>query len=113
MALSTVTVVGADAVSARFDGMARRGIYQEPVLSAQARRTAARIGGIPVLTGALESSVRSGAEASPQGFTIRADVPYARHVFHGTRYMEARPPRVPPGLANEMARASLAWVMGA
>jgi len=69
------------------------------VMEQQARITQRGITGVPELTGRLARSVAGGAETyrkvTDDGFEIGTRVPYGHYVFRGTRYMPARPPRIP------------------
>lgn len=66
---------------------------------------AATVTGIPVGdTGRLARSVRVRRE-DDGAWVLSTDVPYARFVFGGTKYVAARPPHVKaPPLADEVAR---------
>lgn len=78
---------------------------QGPLMAEAARSTARGIRGVPIRTGRLEASIGvlgSGA----YGFVVGSrGVPYSRHVFHGTRYMPARPPEVPSRIGPDLSKA--------
>jgi hypothetical protein len=82
---------------------------QRVVLEQQARATQRMITGVPRDTGRLERSVRGGSETlievDADSFVIGSTVPYARHVFHGTRHVRARPPTVPRNYGADTATA--------
>jgi hypothetical protein len=66
----------------------------------------ATVTGIPVDTGKLAGSITvrvQGDEAQ-----VISDVPYARFVFRGTRYMSARPPTVNAGALAQQAAQEIA-----
>jgi hypothetical protein len=64
---------------------------------------ASRVTGIPVDTGRLAASPR--VVETDNGAEIVTDVPYARFVFGGTRFMPASPPHVEgPDLAATVAK---------
>lgn len=101
------TVTGVRQVVAKLLGMAARANDLRDPLRRVAQDTQDRITGIPVRTGRLARSVEGGSaellNVDRDGFELGTEVPYARYVFHGTRYMEARPPRVPPDVARRAA----------
>lgn len=105
----TISCVGADRAAAYLHGIGARARNQTRTFEAEGRRAQRSITGIPVATGRLERGVRGGSEsimrASPVGYTVATTVPYARFVFGGTKYMAARPPRVPANLATNAASA--------
>lgn len=87
------------------DELARRASRANHVAAEVARRT--RVTGIPVDTGKLASSPR--INETGDGAEIVTDVPYARFVFYGTRYVDARPPSLDgPSLADAVAKELLA-----
>ena len=82
------------------DGIAHRaGGDLTPALERAAGR--ATVTGIPVDTGKLAASPHVRVEGDE--VKIVSDVPYARFVFRGTRYMPALPPHVNAGALAQQA----------
>lgn len=102
MAAVAVTASGVTATERKLSAVGRAAFQQEPVMVDAARRTARGVSGVPRDTGRLASSIDV-LSTSPFGFDVGSDVPYARYVFRGTRYMAARPPRVPSSIAADTA----------
>jgi hypothetical protein len=104
-----IEAIGADRAAVYLRGIAARARNQTRTFEAEGRRAQRSISGIPVATGRLARGVRGGSEsvvrANPAGYTVATTVPYARFVFGGTKYMAARPPRVPTNLASNAASA--------
>jgi hypothetical protein len=105
----SVTVTGDDAAARKLRAIGTRALRQRPTFEREARDAQRRISGVRVDTGRLERSVRGGSdtlrETTARGYVIGSTVPYARHVFNGTKYMPARPPRVPNDLGRRAADA--------
>jgi hypothetical protein len=103
MAVSVrVTTTGDKAAAATLSRVGAAAFEQAPVMASAARRTARGVRGIPVDTGRLAASPEV-LDSGPFGFVVGSRVPYARYVFHGTRYMAARPPRVPSNIGADTA----------
>jgi hypothetical protein len=101
---ATVTVTGDDQAARQLVAIGVKAAHQRPVMQEQARRTARQIKGIPVDTGQLAASIEV-LSASDEGFEVGTRVNYARYVFEGTKYVRARPPRVPATVASDTASA--------
>ena len=102
--MSAVTVIGDEATARRLDRLGLAAHVQSPTMAAAARTTASRIRDIPVDTGRLAASMEP-LNVTSYGFDVGSRVPYAKYVFHGTRKMRARPPRVPDTVGSQTARA--------
>jgi hypothetical protein len=106
---ASVSVTGLDRAERMLRRVGARGADQSATFAREAARVQRSIGGVPVDTGRLRSSVAGGAETlrevGPDGYTVGSHVPYARFVFGGTRYVRARPPKVPGSPASSAARA--------
>lgn len=101
----SVSVQGDTATAARLQRVGQRATTQRQVLAQVARATAQHITGVPVgETGKLADSIGP-LWVTDRSFAVGSRVPYARHVFHGTRYMDPQPPRVPPDIDVIAARA--------
>jgi len=99
-----LTVTGTDRTAARLQAIGRRAEHQQPVMRQQAQDAARRVSGVPVDTGRLARSIEV-LEATDQGFKIGTRVEYARFVFEGTQFVDARPPNVPRDIGPRTARA--------
>jgi hypothetical protein len=103
-----VTISGDDRAASMLRELGRKATQQYDTMLVAARQTQRAISGIPVNTGRLERGVTGGAESTldvtESGFDVGTDVSYGRFVFNGTRYMRARPPRVPE-IATRVATA--------
>jgi hypothetical protein len=111
-----VTCTGDRLAAHRMQRMAQHAGQQQPTMAKAAHQTQRQIKGVPVDTGRLQRGVHGGSEAivvvHDDGFVVGTTVPYARHVFNGTKYMAARPPHVPDvgrlvatDMANSLDRA--------
>ena len=100
----SVSVEGAREAQARLLGAGHRAGHQSAQMARMAAQTARQISGVPRDTGRLAGSIEP-LEVTDQSFTVGSRVEYAWFVFHGTRYMAAQPPRVPPGIAQRTAEA--------
>jgi len=97
--------VDTSAAAAMLDRLQQQARQLGPTVQHAAQEALATISGVPVDTGALSSSLR--VEASGTKAQIVSDVPYAKYVFYGTRYVEARPPHIgydAAQLADDIAR---------
>jgi hypothetical protein len=106
--MKSVDVTGDKRAAGQLRGMGARAANQTVVMQQAGRAAQRSVTGVPVDTGRLQRSVHGGPEAGvfayPDGYVVVTRVPYARHVFHGTRYMPARPPQLPRGqLARDAA----------
>jgi len=94
----TIEVVGAKRVARGMEQMGDRAVRLEPALDRSAEFAERQIQGVPVRTGRLAASIRGGAEQlltlRDDGYDLGSAVDYSRHVFEGTKYMRARPPRI-------------------
>jgi hypothetical protein len=99
-----ITCDGADETSRALRYMGTRALDQSRTMSAAARDTAHAIDDVPVKTGRLANSVRSGGRSTRNGFEVVSDVPYAPFVFGGTRHMAAQPPSIPRDVGEQTAR---------
>jgi hypothetical protein len=106
--MKSVDVVGEDKAARMLHGMGRRALDQSNAMRQAGRSTQRSISGIPVATGRLERGTRGGPESTldvdATGYVIGTKVPYARFVFYGTKYMRARPPKVPSNAGSDAAR---------
>jgi hypothetical protein len=93
--------------AAMFDRIGRRATDDlTPPLKRAAEAGRAGITGIPVDTGRLAASPR--VTTRGQEVLIVTDVPYARYVFGGTKYVPARPPNVHPEALAKLAGREVA-----
>jgi hypothetical protein len=104
MASVGVRARGVGAASDRIKQTGHRALQQRSTLRKVANDTARRTSGIPVHTGRLKNSIEV-ISVSDVGFTVGSRVEYAGYVFNGTKYMRARPPRVPGNVADITASA--------
>lgn len=109
MAASVITSRGAPEAARHLHHVGERAADQRKTMEAEARRVQKAISGVPRDSGRLEASVHGGAETlrevTAEGYIIGSLVPYARFVFGGTRYMDARPPKPPRDTADGAAKA--------
>lgn len=101
---ATVDVTGASEVARYLAEVGDNAEHQKETLEPIARNAARSVTGVPVDTGKLAGSMEV-LEVTDSGFAVGSRVPYARYVFHGTRYMDARPPRLPDHIATDAAAA--------
>jgi hypothetical protein len=105
---SAITITGDAAAQRKLRAIGDRARHQRSTFERQARNAQRRITGVPVDSGRLRQGI-TGAESTrvvtDYGYRIGTDVPYARFVFRGTKYMAARPPTVPRDLGADAARA--------
>lgn len=102
MAVS-VSISGDKASAAKLDRVGAAAFAQSPAIKRAAERTARGVRGVPVETGRLERSIVV-LDAGAFGFVVGSrNVPYARYVFHGTKYMAAQPPKVPSNIGPDTA----------
>lgn len=103
-----ITVDGDERAAAMLRDVGHKATHQYETLLVAGRQTQRAISGVPVDTGRLERGVTGGPESAldvtDDGFDVGTAVPYARFVFGGTRYVSARPPRV-PDVAGRVATA--------
>lgn len=108
---SVITTQGVQQSQQQLRAVAERANDQTDTMDAEARAMQRRIKGVPEDTGRLARSVAGGADTLRRvwkdGYLIGSLVEYAPFVFGGTRYMAARPPRVPDD-AGERAAAAIA-----
>lgn len=97
------TAIGDETAARHLERIGAAAHTQTRTMEDAARRTARSVRGVPVDTGRLARSIEP-LSASPYGFEVGSKVPYARYVFHGTRNMAARPPRVPESVGSRTAR---------
>ena len=94
----SVSTTGDRETAARLRARGARAQRLEPAMRDIARYAEQHVTGVPVDTGRLADSITSGSEqtvtTTDDSFTLATSVPYARYVFHGTRHMDAQPPRV-------------------
>lgn len=103
---SGFTVEGCSALERTLAETGRRAAHQRATLQVQAQQARRLITGVPVDSGALAASVANASTTvTDDSFTLRSALPYAHFVFHGTRYMDAQPPRVPPTVGEHTAQA--------
>jgi len=88
-----VTVTGDEQTSRLLRQKGITALHLEPVMDEQGKRAVRQVSGIPKDTGRLAASIEV-LDTSDHGFDVGSRVPYARFVFGGTKYMDARPPRV-------------------
>ena len=109
MAAKTVEIEGTAQTALLLHRIGQRGADQTETMEAEAKRVQRAITGVPRDSGRLDKSVHGGAETLrrvwPEGYLIGSLVPYAPFVFRGTRYMDARPPKVPADVADGAGRA--------
>ena len=95
---SVASVSGEDHVARLLRSAGDHATNLGPAMEDIAHYSEGQITNIPVDTGRLASSVRGGSgqalEVNDDGFDLATIVPYARHVFNGTRHMPARPPKI-------------------
>lgn len=103
--VTTVKASGHNLSATKLERVGASAHLQAALMAEAGRATARGIRGVPVRTGRLQASLdvlSSGA----YGFVVGSrGVPYSRHVFHGTRYMAARPPRVPEHIGSDLSVA--------
>ena len=93
---STVTVTGDDRTASILVAKGDAATDLKDVMDRQARQAVRRITGVPQDTGRLAASIEV-LDVTDSGFEVGSQVTYAHYVFDGTRYMDARPPRIATG----------------
>jgi hypothetical protein len=101
MARGSIVEVETHQATAMLDRISRNAEHVTPALERVGRAGAATVTGIPVDTGRLAASPRARTEGDE--VLIVSDVPYARYVFNGTKYVPARPPNVHPEALAKLA----------
>jgi hypothetical protein len=91
--MQPIAVDGDETVARHLRARGAEATHLRPTMDRNASIAERQINGIPVDTGRLERSVKV-LRATNDGFDIGTDVSYARYVFAGTKYVEARPPRI-------------------
>lgn len=103
--VTSIKASGDNLSAAKLERVGASAHLQAPLMAEAGRATARGIRGVPLQTGRLQASLgvlSSGA----YGFVVGSQgVPYSRHVFQGTRYMPARPPRVPQRIGPDLSVA--------
>lgn len=102
---TSVSVDGDTAAARKLDAIGRAAQSQAPVMAKQGEATARAVTGVPTDTGALAKSIRV-IDSGDWGFVVGSvGVSYARYVFRGTKYVEARKPKPPAQMASDTAEA--------
>jgi len=104
------TAIGDEAAARRLERLGTAAHTQAPTMDDAARQAARSVRGVPIDTGRLERSIEA-LSSNAYGFEVGSKVPYARYVFHGTRHMAARPPKVPDNIGQRTARVLSASIV--
>jgi hypothetical protein len=99
-----VSVQGDRAAALRLHRVGTAAQAQAPTMAKLGHDAARRVTGIPSDTGTLAKSIEVIASGD-WGYVLGSKVPYARYVFRGTKYVDARPPRIPGDIQRRAANA--------
>jgi bacteriophage HK97-gp10 putative tail-component len=104
MPSARITTTGVPQAASKLERIGNNAHQQGPTMRDAGRVTARAVSGVPVDTGRLASSIEV-LDSSDYGFSVGTRVDYAHFVFRGTKYMRARPPRVPSDTGRRTAYA--------